>query len=480
MVPAANPRSVSAINGAPISDNRAASSGAVSFAPISISRCTSMSPVSIPASIRIVVTPVRVSPFTIAQLIGPAPRYLGSREACRLVQPSFGIGSNFAGIICPYAMITTPSGASFRSSVSVSGARIFSGWCTASFAASAASFTAENETLCPRPRGRSGCVITPTISMSGCARRCLSVGTANEGVPQKTIRIINPLRPPGGRLRHLPPALFPELLDFPFDQVALQHAEVLHNKNPIQVIDLVAKSPRQQIFPANFKRFALGVLRLYRHKLRPQHVSSKPWNRQAAFFFAHFAFGVNDLRIRQHDLGFGILPSGHVHPRKPQALSNLRRCQSHSLRRVHRSEHILGKLLQFRVEFFNRRAQFLQDRIAILDDRIDLVRWGRHLGRLGSRAAGGLRTRQFVGHSCQNSAASPRASLPQIFAEKHPPAQGRPSLLRPRHRPAPRTNPIARTRPSPAPSSPCPSCAAAVATSKSVSSTRAPPRLRRS
>src|SRR6266699_7074602 len=30
---------------------------------------------------------------------------------------------------------------------------------------------------------------------------------------------------PGGRLRHLPLALFPELLDFPFDQVALQHAE---------------------------------------------------------------------------------------------------------------------------------------------------------------------------------------------------------------------------------------------------------------
>src|SRR5213076_272761 len=274
IVPAASPRNVSTINDAPTSDNRAASSGAVSFAPISISRCSSMSPVSIPASIRIVVTPVRVSPFPIAQLIGAAPRYLGSREACKLIQPSLGIGSNFAGIICPYAMITTPSGASFCSKASVSGARIFSGWCTA---ACAASLTAENETSCPRPRGRSGWVITPTISISGCASRRLSVGTANEGVPQKTIRIINLLRPPGGRLRHLPLALFPELLDFPFDQVALQHAEVLQKKNPIQVIDLVAKSPRQQIFPANFKRFALGVLRLYRHKLRPQHVSSKPW-----------------------------------------------------------------------------------------------------------------------------------------------------------------------------------------------------------
>src|SRR5437660_11824670 len=39
------------------------------------------------------------------------------------------------------------------------------------------------------------------------------------------------LRPPDGRLWHLPLALFPQLLDFPFDQVALQHAEVLQKKN---------------------------------------------------------------------------------------------------------------------------------------------------------------------------------------------------------------------------------------------------------
>jgi len=41
------------------------------------------------------------------------------------------------------------------------------------------------ETSWPRPRGRSGCVIAARISKSDCARRCLSVGTANEGVPQK-------------------------------------------------------------------------------------------------------------------------------------------------------------------------------------------------------------------------------------------------------------------------------------------------------
>src|SRR2546429_5895951 len=70
-------------------------------------------------------------------------------------------------------------------------------------------------------------------------------------------------------LRHLPLALFPELLDFPSDQVALQHAEVLQKKDSVEVIDLMAERPRKQVFPANFKRLALRVLRLDGHKLRP-------------------------------------------------------------------------------------------------------------------------------------------------------------------------------------------------------------------
>src|SRR5437879_12640448 len=132
--------------------------------------------------------------------------------------------------------------------------------------------------------------MTPTISKSFCARRCFSVGTANEGVPQKTIRIIYPLRPPGGRLRHLPLALFPELLDFPFDQVALQHAEVLQKKNSVQMINLMAEGARQQVFAANFKLFAFRVLRLDGHKLWPHHIPAKASNREAAFLLGNFDY----------------------------------------------------------------------------------------------------------------------------------------------------------------------------------------------
>src|SRR6266446_5752345 len=53
----------------------------------------------------------------------------------------------------------------------------------------AASFTGAAEISWPRPRGRSGCVITVAISMSGCPRRCMKVGTAKCGVPQKRMRM---------------------------------------------------------------------------------------------------------------------------------------------------------------------------------------------------------------------------------------------------------------------------------------------------
>src|SRR5260370_39495470 len=85
------PRKVSSMSGAPASAMLSVSSGAVSSGAMSISSCMRMSPVSIPASMRMEVTPVCVSPLAMAQLMGAAPRDLGSSEAWRLVQPSLGM-----------------------------------------------------------------------------------------------------------------------------------------------------------------------------------------------------------------------------------------------------------------------------------------------------------------------------------------------------------------------------------------------------
>ena len=132
------------------------------------------------------------------------------------------------------------------------GSRTFSGCITGIPAAVAAFFTGENDTSCPRPRGRSGCVYTPKISNSDCASKCFREGTANCGVPQKTKRILLTAGTPGSAPQ-LPLALFAHLLDLPPDQVALQHAQVLEKQNAVQVIDLVAKGTSQQVFAANLK-----------------------------------------------------------------------------------------------------------------------------------------------------------------------------------------------------------------------------------
>src|ERR1039458_3685806 len=74
IVPVESPASVSTNRRAPIIANRPPSSIEFSSAPISVSALSSMSPVSRPASIRMVVTPVRVSPLRMAHWMGPAPR----------------------------------------------------------------------------------------------------------------------------------------------------------------------------------------------------------------------------------------------------------------------------------------------------------------------------------------------------------------------------------------------------------------------
>ena len=93
--------SVSISSAAPSAARRGVSSAAVSASPIGSARQRSIGPVSSPASICMIVTPVSVSPLAIAQLIGAAPRYFGSSDECTLMQPRRGAASIQSGRIRP-------------------------------------------------------------------------------------------------------------------------------------------------------------------------------------------------------------------------------------------------------------------------------------------------------------------------------------------------------------------------------------------
>src|SRR6476661_7319591 len=101
--------------------------------------------------------------------------------------------------------------------------------------------------------------------MSGTPRRCASrCRSCRPGAQQCCGPTRNSLH------MLLPLALLAELFDFAFDQVALEHAEMLDEEDTVEVIDLMAEGAGQQIFAANFEGFAFGVLGLHGDKLRAQ------------------------------------------------------------------------------------------------------------------------------------------------------------------------------------------------------------------
>ena len=114
-------------------------------------------PVSSPASMRMIDTPVSRSPRMIAHWIGAAPRSLGSSEACTLNGPSAADPAASAAGSARRRPPRTDRRRARASAACVSGVRIFSG-CRIGHgpSASAARLTAGAAGAWPRPAGRSG------------------------------------------------------------------------------------------------------------------------------------------------------------------------------------------------------------------------------------------------------------------------------------------------------------------------------------
>ena len=156
--------------------------------------CNSISPVSRPASICIVVTPVLASPLTMHHCIGAAPRYSGSSEACTFIQPYSGISSISWDNICPNATTMMSSGFMPLIACTASGSLTLRGCSTSMPCSNAHTLTGGGVIFLPRPFGLSGCVTTPTtLTVSINFSRH---GTAKSGVPINTVRNLFIKAPP--------------------------------------------------------------------------------------------------------------------------------------------------------------------------------------------------------------------------------------------------------------------------------------------
>src|SRR5271166_2972795 len=238
---------------------------------------------------------------------------------------------------------------------------IFSGCTTGMPAAAAASFTG-GATLCrPRPLGLSGCVTARTISWPA-RKTALNVGTANDGVPQKTTFI--PDLPSGS----LPLAGLLQLANLAQDQVALQGAHALEKQDAIQVIDFMLEGARQKLFPLEFKPFAACILSADLHLRRARNLFANVRETQAALFFILLAFAKNNLRINENDLIGRLLLKAQVDYGDAFRNSNLRSSEADAFGCIHRLEHIVHKFTQFFIELGDGLGGALQNWLGIFND----------------------------------------------------------------------------------------------------------------
>ena len=156
------PSTVSITSAEPSSMSLSCRSPAVSVGSTRHSERRIMPPVSIFLSIMKVVTPVMFSPLITAQLMGAAPRYCGSRAACRLKVPNLGMVHTTSGSM---RKPTTTKRSAFQaaSACRKASSLSFSGCSSGRLCSTAYFLTALSFILRPRPDGLSGTVTTPTI-----------------------------------------------------------------------------------------------------------------------------------------------------------------------------------------------------------------------------------------------------------------------------------------------------------------------------
>src|SRR5512145_2625261 len=192
-----------------------------------------------------------------AQFTGAAPRYLGSKEAWRLIQPYGGSASTAGGSKLPYATTTITSGWHAASASTTAAGRRLAGCKMVRWCSRASALTADAAACCPLPRGRSGCVTTAMI-WCGEASNVRSVGQANGAVPMKIMRIAS--------LQAQPLAPLPlGALKFADHDITCCLAHAIEKQHALQVVNFVLEGACKQPFSLHFHCLPLTIHTAYDH-----------------------------------------------------------------------------------------------------------------------------------------------------------------------------------------------------------------------
>src|SRR5262249_30447574 len=123
----------------------------------------------------------------------------------------------------------------------------------------------------------------------------------------------------------LPVSGFDQFPDFTLHQVALEGADVADVELAVEVVGFMEERAREQVFAGFFEPFSIDVLRANGDDLRPSYVFAEFRDAEAPFALGLLAFGMDDLGIREDELGFRVFFEGHVDYCKTPRNPDLRR-----------------------------------------------------------------------------------------------------------------------------------------------------------
>src|SRR5687768_300469 len=270
--------------------------------------------------------------------------------------PCRGSCSISPGMSFPYAATTPTSGDQADSAAIVSGSRNRVGWRMGSSRVRATTFTGASVTRCPRPRGRSGCVTTPTTVCSDSISASRD-GTAKSGVPKKTMRT------------GLPLAGFGELLDLPDDQIFLQAAQAIDEQCAVEVVHLVLEAAGEQSGPFDRLRLAVAIEPFEDRAGRTRHCCVEARHAQTALFFELHSIALDELGVDEHEQVGGIAADRDVAHEDPFADANLRRGEPDAGRGVHGLNHVVHEGINLRCDLGDRLGGTMEHRRSVADDR---------------------------------------------------------------------------------------------------------------
>src|SRR6266705_1763658 len=242
--------------------------------------------------------------------------------------------------------------------------------------AAASFFTGDAASAKPRPAGRPGCVITPTTRW----RDPSSVSrhrAANSGVPAKRtftdaapvqgLRERQPLRqssnsesagsqPASGRFAEL-------FLKFRLDALLLEARQIVDEDFALEVIHFMLDADREELFCDEGEGFSVQAECAHRHALCALNRLVDSWNGQAALLAILDSLAADDLRIDQNQELVSAL--GGVDDDHPLVHVDLRCCESHPRRCVHRFGHVPYQGANRLVNFQYWRGPLIEPRIGV-------------------------------------------------------------------------------------------------------------------